>query len=321
MEMIPNIKKLINEELERLNLNPEKDTDKWIQENGHVFFTSKSTKDDGSVYVFKARIADDHFFEECLKNDIYASLFFKSQPQLHKYVKFRNIYDWGLTSRIDWAVFEYMNGEQIEKSGLNDGKVDLIVKALSLLHSIDVSMLPPQIYFFEGIFTEIKFDGVKWWDNRYERYYKIVKQVLSHVKYEKKEQVLSFFQENYGVLRYGKEVVCHGDLDLNNIVVDEGKLHFIDWERIMVGNEAYDLANIFTRMSDSNWRNKLVLAFADQVNNQKDFKVLFRMMVILQCCYKIYPASLKTVNDEARAMKQWYSWVEKALIGFDELLG
>ncbi len=319
MKLVKDINKCIKEELARLDLTPEKPVDETIAEQAHYFYTSRCVKSDKTELVFKARIIDDYFIQKAFENEITGSLFFMDQPKLKKYLRLRDLYDWGMTARLDWAVYEFAIGKHTESDEVDQEVISKIVQAIKQLQSIDVSILPPNLYYFEGMFTSIKFNDVQWWDNRFERYYKIVKAALKTPVLLKRDDIRAFFKENYKILRYAPEVLAHGDFDIPNILRYNGIIQFIDWERVMVTNQAYDLANIFTRGKES-WRADIIKAYLEGLPKIEDFKILWRLMVILQCIYKIVPASQDPQNKEAAEIKWWLELINKSLSGFEELI-
>ncbi len=324
IKIVPDIKKRINRQLELLDLKAKESLDEAIKIGLH-FYTSYCLKSDGSKYIFKARISDEYFACKSFANEVNATLFFSQIPEIKKHVVFRNVYDWGLTARLDWAVYEFLQGKVVTEEKVHQKIINSIVKALVQLQSVPVSIVPVDIYHFDGIFSKIWFKDIFWHDNDYTRYKKQLKIMLPHLKRIIKcdEKILEFFRKNKKLINESEKVLAHGDFDLNNILLSNSKIFFIDWERIRIANRAFDLSNMYTRLSAS-WRNDLLRTFIKKAPNPTLNRKLFRLMVILQCLYKIHPAyyykEVKGGKIDIKAIEDWNQTILKALDSFDALL-
>jgi thiamine kinase-like enzyme len=70
------------------------------------------------------------------------------------------------------------------------------------------------------------------------------------------EEALSFLRETVGQVQFAPRVVCHGDVNHNNWLLDEdGNLYLIDWDNAIVADPVLDVgALLYEYVEKSGWR-------------------------------------------------------------------
>ena len=115
------------------------------------------------------------------------------------------------------------------------------------------------------------------------------------------ENAFRFLKENY----FGPPVLCHGDLQPENILVKDNKIQgIIDWEAANGNDPAYDIAVFFTAFHKwfPSYEDEFIINFLKTYNVQKDQTFLFRIkahQIIISANLRCWLSNI-TINDHNR---------------------
>lgn len=293
-KLVPDVVHKIKTQLQKLHLKAELPLGAFLK-NKHIYH-SVCQNNKGQKFFFKARLWDEEITKKAFANEVTACSQLNKIAQISQKKLVRKIFDWSLTPELDWALYEFLPGKIITKDNLNQEIINSIIQILKEFNNIPLEILPPDIRYNKRVFASLLIRDFHPEKDRFSRY---KEETLDRL--EKNQKELPFFPKLKQIINGGKDIVnsapqilCHGDLNINNMLLKDHSISLIDWEYVQVNNFAYDLASIYTRGNIIGWESKLLSTYLKTLP-QKDLKLFeesFRLMTILQITYKIYPALL-----------------------------
>ncbi len=189
----------------------------WSRDKKYILESS-----DGERYVL--RLSD---------NDLYEKK--KNQFDLLKKIKLLGLncsqpFEFGVTSNgTVYILLSYLEGEDGKKAVLDmtdEEAYRLGIEAgncLRKLHSVDI---PPQ--------------RLTWWDRYLEKMPRKIA-VLNACEYKLplQDMILRYYETHYEIMKDRPLVLCHGDYHLGNMIVNNGKIGIIDFDKNGV-SDPYD---------------------------------------------------------------------------------
>ncbi|MBU3013962.1 phosphotransferase [Poseidonibacter lekithochrous] len=165
-------------------------------------------------------------------------------------------------------ICDFLQGHHKEKLKKKDIK-DL-VKSLKKLHKIKIKDTPYKI------------------EDDFKNYKKILKDKKS------KQIIKASVKELKKIKKYKFEkVLCHHDLNQNNILFNKNIVKFIDWEFACVNDRFFDIANIcFEFKLDKNEEKILLKKYLKKVKN-KDIKKLASYKIVYKNLWSLWFKALK----------------------------
>ena len=110
--------------------------------------------------------------------------------------------------------------------------------------------------------------------------------VQSELNNHQKKQIVNFVQKHLTVNRSGNEVLCHGDLNFSNILIDEAnKCWLVDLECVVKSEVEYDLAMFIAVNELTLAQQPSVIAYYQQISDVTINEALLKNY--LGCCYII----------------------------------
>lgn len=165
-------------------------------------------------------------------------------------------------------ICDFLEGHHKEKLKKKDIKA--LVKSLKKLHHIKTKSKPYNM------------------ENDFKNYKKILKDKKS------KKTIKSSLKELKKIKKYKfQKVLCHHDLNKNNILFNKNKVLFIDWEFSCVNDRFFDLANIcFEFNLDKKQEQKLLKEYLKKLK-KSDIKKLASYKIVYENLWKLWFKALK----------------------------
>ncbi len=136
------------------------------------------------------------------------------------------------------------------------------------------------------------------------------------------QRIERFIKQGKQTLNKNNFLLCHGDFTLANFFINKNKLYLTDWELAHKGNIASDISRVWIQTYKyPAWRKKLVKKFITKLpkNKIKDFKKLFRIMVLVQAAQEYMGDRLKT-DKKTKLKTSMLQTIEGAYKNFNQLI-
>lgn len=216
----------------------------------NILYKLQTPKKDYILRVFKYA----HTNEQSRKNEI------KIQNKAYKKSIASKVYIHDEKNSL--MICDFLKGFHKEK--LNKKDIRILIKSLRKLHTI-----------------KIKDNAYKIKDD-FKNYKKILKDKKS------KQLIKSSFKELRKIKKYKFEkVLCHHDLNKENILFNKNKALFIDWEFACVNDRFFDLANICVEFNLNKKQEKIVLkeylkkVKKSHIKKLTSYKILYENLSLL----------------------------------------
>lgn len=325
-----NIEEKIKRELSSLRLVPERSIKRAIRSKQR-FFTSPCQNATGGKYFFKARLKASPetrkaLLKEIIVNEVLADLFdYDIRFYMPKKIESREV-------KPEWILFEHIEGTFLGR------KREIAFSHLrkKYIKPLCESILDIQRLSIDKIFEPEEKRALELKIHDYEIYKKKVLSMAGDFKKYFGEKMLrealDLFKEKKELLGDYACVLAHGDVHLENILIFDGKILITDWEQAHIDNFVYDLGLIYNQTWEHPaWRNELARQFFQMIKSKREFRELFRMVVLKltlidMVCWRRAEIrakkgrNLALVEKTQRAQKIHQKTAKRALLGFEELI-
>lgn len=183
-----------------------------------------------TVQAVSHALTNDVFFIECArkKKFVFKRLNLQARSLKKRACEYKVqqlVYKWHMTPKViatqgQYKLQEYIVGET--PKSINHTSLKLLAMQLSIIHQLPAQAAPQQCLLNE--LKDLKKNSSEYVDEEKYAYYS---HLASHLDKSSK-----------------KNVLCHGDLSLLNILeTAQGEVSILDWEYAVLGCRAYDLAS------------------------------------------------------------------------------
>ena len=279
----------MSELLKMLDLKCEKNIEDAVKRK-KLNFISGCVDKEGKEYIFKVKIADSKYQPEKiseLKIEFSRELYFYNEIKKKKNLPVQNIIPNLIQSGsapLKWILYKKVRGNSLVSNSTFP-----IPNSISNNNKI-ISNLVENILKMQEI-NHQRITDLRIFD--FKIYKKIFNQVLDSPKnsellsFDKLKRALDTFESKEKLFNQNL-ILTHGDLNPGNIIVNQNKIVFIDWEKVRFDNIASDLAFLWVKSALSNeYRNKIILKFSSMVKSKEEFNELFRFDSIIWLIHEI----------------------------------
>jgi len=318
-KFIPDINKKIKNLLKKLRFQPEVSPRAFVRKTkGRKHrYSSVCFDSEGKKLIFYARL---HNNPDAKRKMITEVLLAKDTKLLNKLSCFPKYYQSGTTKSFEWLSREYIkesslgDNEKLNKK-VNSKQAKILAKALW-----QISQLSPN---FPNRSCLKKTSSNKYLKTKQTLKKCLDKKIIDKELY-KKGNVL--FKENKELVRKEHKYICHGDINLGNLIFQKNNLKIIDWESMHIDNFAFDIGYLFTHLwqAPRSFRKVLMrnyLAYLPKKKTQ-NFKSLFRLVILYLCLGGIFykPKKIKNKQQLKKRRRFFKNLLKNSILGFEETI-
>lgn len=312
VKLIPKISQKIEEVLKKLGLRPKESPEKFIERTKKRKHRYSSLCQDkkGKNLIFYARLHDSIFEKKKMENEAKIAQVLKKKKISKIFPKY---FESKIEKDFEWIMREYFIESPLEsqkeieklKRKLKDWEIKEIAKAVFSIQKINLRY-----------FTFLKRFDVK-------KYLKLEEEILKEKIVSEKEKLKILLKGNEKILRNENHYLCHGDLQIGNILLFDKNLKIIDWELAHINNFAFDIAFLFSRLwKEKETRRKILNSFLFLLPRKKFeiFKVLFRIDCLFLGYHSFEAKPREYSLEMLKKRKEFFkNLIKKSLESFESL--
>ena len=318
-KFIPNINKKIEKLLKKLRFQPEVSPRAFLKKTkgGKHRYNSVCFNSKGKKLIFYARLHNNPDAKRKMMTEV---LLAKNTEMLNKLSYFPKYYQSKIAKSFEWFSREYIkenplgNNEKLSRK-LNDKQAKILAKALW-----QISQLSPNLLNHPCL--------KKSSPNEYLKAKQALKECLNKKIIDKelykKGNVL--FKENKELIKKEHKYICHGDINLGNLIFQKNNLKIIDWESMHINNFAFDIGYLFTHLwqAPRSFRKVLMRDYLTYLPKKKtqNFKSLFRLVILYLCLGGIFykPKKIKNKRQLKKRRRFFKNLLKNSILGFEEII-
>jgi hypothetical protein len=316
-KLVSRIEEKTKLKLKELNLTDFDDIKNSITQKKHTY-KSKCLGFDGKYYFFKTRLHDEELLIRTFKNEFDNTLFFYNT----KYFKTHKPLEWSFDKDFSWVLYEYFDGKLLLDESSNNDIFNKLYQVIFRLQSIPENIISDNIKNFYTDFLKIFGAKITNQDSQSEIILKQTKMYLENINLKlPEEKILNLINKNKNLLNKAPKKIAHGDLMMDNILLDNNDYYLIDFEYSQLNYSVHDLVSLYNWAWDKpKWQEKLLSFFQNKLmENKDDFKNLFIITLLLHslyhlCYYNDNKPSLFTIPKKVCDFK--VDTIEKLLKGY-----
>jgi len=318
-KFVPDIDKKIENLLKKLRFQPEVSPRAFVKKTkGEKHrYSSVCLDSEGKKLIFYARL---HNNKDAKRKMITEILLAKDTKMLNKLSCFPKYYQSGIAKGFEWFSREYIKESPLGDNEKLNKKVDskqakILAKALW-----QISQLAPN---FRNHHCLKKTSPSEYLKSKQMLKNYLDKKIINKALY-KKGNVL--FEETKELIRKEHKYICHGDVNLGNLIFQKNNLKIIDWESIHIDNFAFDVGYFFTHLwqAPRSFRKALVKNYLTYLPKKKtrNFKSLFRLVILYLCLDGIFykPKGIKNKQQLKKRRRFFKNLLKNSILGFEEII-
>lgn len=318
-KFVPDIDKKIENLLKKLRFQPEVSPRAFVKKTkgGKHRYSSVCFDSEGKKLIFYARL---HNNRDAKRKMITEILLAKDTKMLNKLSFFPKYYQSGIAKGFEWFSREYIKESPLGDNEKLNKKIDSKQAKILAKASWQISQLAPNFRNHPCL--------KKTPPSRYLKTKQILKECLDkkiiNKELYKKGNVL--FEENKELIRKEHKYICHGDVNLGNLIFQKNNLKIIDWESMHIDNFAFDIGYFFTHLwqAPRSFRKVLIKNYLTHLPKKKirNFKSLFRLVVLYLCLGGIShkPKRIKNKQQLKKRRRFFKNLLKNSILGFEEII-
>lgn len=311
--ILSGVEKKIIKQLEKLNLRPAVSPAQFLRKypQKHRYF-SRCFNETKQPVIFYCRLHDNLDAREKMIREIYFLKELKKTGYGLKQVTPR-LLNYGLENNFEWLLKDYVAGKS-----MGDLTRSPLLRSPKLIKDLveNITLIARVKIKFPSESKINYFDCQKY----------IRKEGLANIL---KEKEMSRFEkmvsQAYPLLVKENNFLCHGDLNLGNVILDKHKkVWLIDWELVQLNNKFYDIAYFWSHCwREKAFRQRLLGAYLDKLPSGElaKFKKIFPLPVFYLALGGIKLKRKRENKQRAETRKNFYKQALKnSLKGFEKLI-
>ena len=287
---LPKVKKKIEGVLKKLKLQPvyKKHTvDKFLRQEKRFYMPPVVHQTSDKKYFFKARLQNtDEVLHTGLKEIRFHKRIKKTAERFRSTVIIPEYEKAGVEKNgFIWFLREYLEGKFAGQMDIDFGYKTFFLKKISpRLMAKAVIRLQKSTSVIKNK-VNIGYHGWGWYEADF-NYYRN-KKSLQHILAKEILSAEEVLKNQHFLLEKSSKILSHGDLYPNNLLItSENKLALFDWELVHLNNQAFDPCFIWMLAWRSpSWQKKFFKTICRQQKNKKQFRILWRL-VMLSLCFR-----------------------------------
>jgi len=279
--IIPGVKKQIAATMDHLKIkpcDPKKTVDYFIKQEKR-FYMPRVCDKKNNQYFFKARLQDtDEVYRSAHKEIQFHKKIKPFAQQVRKHFIIPEYYDSGKGKNgFIWLKREYQNGSFAGNMDLDLGLTNQFFRKIKPANFaqalIAFQKLTPKV----SKALKVPRHGFHWYQTDFQ-FYKYVRS-LQRLYQEEVSFVEKFLKSQRSLVNKNANILSHGDLYPNNIMVNQkNQLVLFDWEMLNLNNAAFDPCFIYLlAWRNRNWQKQFLKSIYQKQKNKKLFKQLWQI--------------------------------------------
>jgi thiamine kinase-like enzyme len=314
--LIPSIGRKIESKLRNLGLKPGIGPQEFLKRYGfkkHRYFTP-CIANNKQIVGFYARLHNNQDTKEKFIREInFLKRIEKSNLRINRLIP--DILDSGITKDFEWFIREYPKAPPLGESSYMTQKTFPSMHKKIADTILDISKIPTKKFIklkkfnHQNYLTPGEYEGL------------VKQKVLSK---QLADKLLKDANKNLSLLKKENKYLCHGDLNLGNVLSDKKELWIIDWELAHINNFTYDICYLWAHLwgAKSPFRKKLIETYVDKLN--KNQLSIFKKIFPIVASYLAVSGARHRVTGEKRRERQqrktFYTKLLKNCSDFKQLI-
>ena len=322
-KILPNITEKIKNQISDLGFTEYNQVEKIIEKEHKHNFKILCQDKNNNKFIFKVRYYNNELFKHNFKNDFNNHYFFAIESR-QKYFYTQKPIKWQLSDDFDWALYQYIEGRRLLSEQNQKNIHDKLIKIIYQIQNVPIHQVPGLTQKYALSHAKLFNQKISNQTSVYERLKTQVQGYFLNIEDNlPKKEIIKFIDDNKTLLNNEKQVLTHGDLTLHNIITTPQNIYLIDFENTQINYSTYDYVCLYNWAWDKpNWQKEFLKKSLSCQKDKNKFKILFRIMLILQFLYHMcyYSKGRQTLF---YTTKKYYNFkkdnVLKALKNFDAL--
>lgn len=329
-KIIAELQTNINSVLNKLQLKPTVTASAFLQKTKgykHRYYT-ECFDSKGNKYFFYALLKNDELSKKSFEKEINFAAFtinhhFSLKEILPQYIKCSN------KDSVPWILLKYIPVLPLESKT----KMERLTNEISIetASSIAKQLFNINFHFLTTIQGRIPLNYFDVKREIQEKMKNLLAQfeALGHIDSASCIMAKTFIANHYDLLAEENKYFTHGDFHMGNIFLQHVKeinmIKITDWETYQLNNFGFDIAYLFTRLSqEPEARNNILSAYLKLIPEDKRerFKILFRLNVLYFAIKDgILASYLELTEKEVEDRQRWFkNLFLKSLSSFEEII-
>lgn len=315
--LIPGIDEKIEKILRELELKTEVSPESFlkIHKTGKHRYSTEALTPEGEKVAFYARLHDNADAKTKFGREIvFLERIRKSNFPIKKVIP--RIINWGIEKDFEWMVREYPSPAPLEhnRSLIQNQLPGMIRKITKLV--LEISDISPKIvrglkkFNCQNYLSKNLYKGL------------VDKQIITR---ELAQDILKIIKGNIPLAQKENHYLCHGDLNLGNILADKKEIWLIDWELIQLNNFGYDIGYLWTHLWEAkkDFRRSLMESFIKKLAPERFGK--FKKLLPLVASYlSLGGIELKIEGEKKEILRRrrnfYVNLLKNCTKGFNQLI-